>query len=238
MNAISPLFEPLPKGPISEIIVQRITEALIRGELKPGDKIPTEQEFSERLEVGRNAVREAIKVLVAFGVLEVRRSEGTFVVEQYHPNLIMPLLYGLPMTDKSTQDILEFKVGIHYVMFYLAMLSASDEEIAQLRKLCDIFYETSVKTPVDMQELFETSEQYNLYLGEITHNPMFQQLNEITLRVAKYSRMKTFEVTIARGQPSIWAETYYQDLPILERRNKNAIPALIEKRLKLWKELL
>ena len=57
------LFAQLPKGSISEIIVQRITDALISGELKPGDQIPTEVEFSEKLGVSRNGVREAIKVL-------------------------------------------------------------------------------------------------------------------------------------------------------------------------------
>ena len=85
------LFAELPKGSISEIIVKRITDALISGELKPGDKIPTEVEFSEKLGVSRNAVREALKVLVAFGVLEIRRSEGTFVVEEYNNKLLDPL---------------------------------------------------------------------------------------------------------------------------------------------------
>ena len=238
MSDHSPLFEPMPKGPISEIIVQRIVSALIGGDLRPGDKIPTEQEFSERLSVGRNAVREAIKVLVAFGVLEVRRSEGTFVVDQYHHNLVNPLLYSLPITEKSIDDILEFKVGIHYTMFYLAMLHATDEEMAQLRRYCDAFYEASRQEPVDVQVLFETSERYNLYLGEMTHNPMFIRLNEISLRVAKYARIKTFEVSISQGRPAFWAETYYRDLPILENRRMEEVPTLMKQRLRLWRDMM
>ena len=54
------LFEELPKGSISEIIMPRITDALISGQLKPGDKIPTEVEFSEKLGVSRNAVRQQL----------------------------------------------------------------------------------------------------------------------------------------------------------------------------------
>ena len=54
------LFAELPKGSISEIIMQRITDALIGGQLKPGDKIPTEVEFSEKLGVSRNAVRQQL----------------------------------------------------------------------------------------------------------------------------------------------------------------------------------
>ena len=43
--AKSILFEQMPKGSISEIIIDRITQALVSGELKPGDKIPTETEI-------------------------------------------------------------------------------------------------------------------------------------------------------------------------------------------------
>ena len=44
MGDKSMLFEPLPKGSLSDAIIKRITDALISGELKPGDKIPTEEE--------------------------------------------------------------------------------------------------------------------------------------------------------------------------------------------------
>ena len=69
----------------SESVVQQIidslVEAMIRKELRPGDQIPTEMELAESLGVGRNSVREAIKILVYFGVLEIRRAEGTYVCE-------------------------------------------------------------------------------------------------------------------------------------------------------------
>ena len=99
------LFEELPKGSLSDIIVKRITDALVSGELKPGDKIPTETEFSENLGVGRNAVREAIKVLVAFGVLEIRRAKGTYVVDDYSDKLLDPLIYGLILSERNMDEL-------------------------------------------------------------------------------------------------------------------------------------
>ena len=110
--AKSILFEQMPKGSISEIIIDRITQALVSGELKPGDKIPTETEFSERLGVGRNAVREAIKVLVAFGVLEIRRAEGTFVVSEYNRNLLNPMIYGLILSEHNMEELLNVKLAL------------------------------------------------------------------------------------------------------------------------------
>ncbi len=57
---------------VVERITDQITNAIINGELKPGDKIPTEVELCESFGVGRNSVREAIKVLEAYGVLEIK----------------------------------------------------------------------------------------------------------------------------------------------------------------------
>ena len=53
-------------------IINRVTDAIISGELQPGQKMPTENSLSEAMNVGRNSVREAIKVLEAMGVLNIR----------------------------------------------------------------------------------------------------------------------------------------------------------------------
>lgn len=238
MDNNSFLFEPLPKGPISEIIVQRITDALITGELKPSDKIPTEQNFSERLGVGRNAVREAIKVLIAFGVLEIRRSEGTYVVDQYHQNLINPLLYGLPLVDKSVAEILEFKLSVYQSLLYWAVANATKNEIKTLRSLCDSFYRISSQPFVNVQEMLLASEAYNTYLGNITHNPLIISLNEITMRFSRYTRVKAIEVSIELGTPTLLPHSYYKDFTILENCDVPSILPLLEHRMEIWKKLI
>ena len=126
---------PLASGSKSEVIIQRITDSLISGDLKPGDKIPTEQEFCDQLKVGRNTVREAIKVLIAFGVLEIRRSEGTFVVDHFSPKLMDSVLYGLILCPRSMDNLLEFKISLWTSMILLAIDKATDEDIAQLQML-------------------------------------------------------------------------------------------------------
>jgi DNA-binding FadR family transcriptional regulator len=76
-------------------IVDSITGAIVEGRLRPGAQIPTEMELSESMGVGRNSVREAIKILEAMGVLDIRRAEGTFVVQGFQNRMLDPLVYGL-----------------------------------------------------------------------------------------------------------------------------------------------
>lgn len=232
------LFEELPKGSISEIIVQRITDALISGELKPGDKIPTEVEFSEKLGVSRNAVREAVKVLVAFGVLEIRRSEGTFVVEEYNDKLLNPLVYGMILSEHSMEELLELKISIANSMLYLAILNAADEEVMKLREYGLEFKRVMNEVPADVDKIYEASKTFNEYLGEIAHNRMLQQLDNIIHKIAAFTRHKAIEESLAQGRPDALPDNYLKEVDILEARDKKAITEFMDERLSLWQELL
>lgn len=232
------LFAELPKGSISEIIVQRITDALISGELKPGDKIPTEVEFSEKLGVSRNAVREALKVLVAFGVLEIRRSEGTFVVEEYNNKLLDPLLYGLILSEHSMEELLEVKIAIANSALYLAILNASDEDICKLREYGEEFKNVMNEKPADIEKMYQASKRFNEYLSEISQNRMLYQLDSIIRKIASFTRHRAIEVSVERDQLNVLPDNYLKEVDILEARAKEAIPGFMDERLKLWQELL
>lgn len=73
------MFKKIKNKSVVQTVVDSITKAIINGELRPGDKIPTEMELADSFGVGRNSIREAIKILVYYGILEIRRAEGTFV---------------------------------------------------------------------------------------------------------------------------------------------------------------
>ena len=73
---------PIKNESLVQRIINKITDSIIAGELKPGDKLPTEMELIAAFQVSRNTVREAIRTLIAYGVVEIRRPEGTFVLQQ------------------------------------------------------------------------------------------------------------------------------------------------------------
>lgn len=232
------LFEQLPKGSISEIIVERITNALIRGELKPGDQIPTEAEFSEKLNVSRNAIREAVKVLVSFGVLEIRRAEGTFVAEEYSPRLLDPMLYGLILSQRSMEELLEFKLGAAMSAIYLAIRNASGEEIRKLRTLAERFQAVMNEAPADVEKGYEAGMAYQEQLEKITHNRMQEQLGVMIHQIAAFTRHKAIQVSAERGIPGALPEHYLREVSLLENRDKAAVAGFMDEKLRLWQELL
>lgn len=231
------LLAPLPRGPISETIVERIIEALIDGSLEPGDKLPTEMEFSEKLGIGRNTVREAIKVLVAFGVLEVRRAEGTFVVEKFSHRLLDPMIYGLILSNQSMADLLEFKITFLHSTIYLAMQKATNADVNNLRKLAQDYREAVRAHRDNIQMMYDASAAFHRYLGTISHNNLLDYLNEMVMRISKFSRVKAIEISSKSGQPYCLADSYDRIVDVIEFRNIG-LEDLIEYIMDLWKRLL
>ena len=88
---------------------KQLRNMISEDQLKPGDKLPSERELSERLSVGRSSVREALRALELLGLIETRRGEGTFV-RDFKGHQLIPLLSTFIFQDeKSILDVEETK---------------------------------------------------------------------------------------------------------------------------------
>ncbi|MBI9101041.1 MAG: FadR family transcriptional regulator [Spirochaetales bacterium] len=70
------------KTTLVEQVMTSIKKLIASDTYKPGDKIPTEQELAESLDVGRSSIREAIKIFNYLGVLKSIAGKGTFIQER------------------------------------------------------------------------------------------------------------------------------------------------------------
>ena len=77
----TPVFEPVRQDRNFELVVQRVRDKLMEGELRPGDKLPAERELAKQLGVSRNVVREALRILENAGLVRTRKGAhgGAFV---------------------------------------------------------------------------------------------------------------------------------------------------------------
>jgi DNA-binding FadR family transcriptional regulator len=96
------------------------------------DKLPNELQLAEMLNVSRSTLREAVRILSAGGVLEIRRGLGTFVTNTPSPNYNE--LNQFAASAASTQDAFELRLMFEPKCAYLAALRATDEEISTILK--------------------------------------------------------------------------------------------------------
>ena len=103
--------EPLTgeKSKVYVEILNQIRKMMETDGLKTGDKIPSERELSERLNVGRSSVREALRAIELLGIIETRRGEGTFIKEICENQLIEMLATFLLQDSKAKKDLIEKK---------------------------------------------------------------------------------------------------------------------------------
>ena len=104
----------------SESVVQQVinclTDGMVSGELKPGDRLPSEPELAAQLGVARTSVREATKILAYLGVLESRRSEGTFVANGFQESMIDPMVYGVILNGARDFDsLMELRLSLIHI---------------------------------------------------------------------------------------------------------------------------
>lgn len=122
-------------------IIDSITNAIMDNSLKPGDRLPTENELAESFQVGKSSIREAIKVLQAVGIIEVRRGEGTFVANPVSGNTLNPVLYQMMLDSEPIGKLLELRMIFEPAYTVLAMKNATLEDLARIKEAKEKFEE-------------------------------------------------------------------------------------------------
>lgn len=116
-------------------IVKQLREMIAADDLKSGDKIPSERELSERLNVGRSSVREALRALELLGLIETRRGEGTFI-RDFRGNQLVQLLGTFILQDeKAKLDVIETKNLIEMDLLRLVLNRADEKQLLNVKSL-------------------------------------------------------------------------------------------------------
>jgi len=118
-------LSPVRSRKLCDLVIQQIQEKISLGIFQPGAKIPTEPVLMAQLGVGRSTVREAVRVLVNAGLLEVRQGDGTYVLDRKTGH--EPLEYRLRRA--TTQEIHEVRRIIEVETARLAALNRTQADI-------------------------------------------------------------------------------------------------------------
>ncbi|HET6859582.1 MAG TPA: FCD domain-containing protein [Streptomyces sp.] len=115
-----------------DTVVDQLRAQLTEGEWAVGDRLPTEHDLAAQLGVGRNTVREAVRVLVHAGLLESQQGNGTFVRSTADPAAV---LRG--MRHAGALDVLELRVALEAEAARLAAARRDDADLERLRAALD-----------------------------------------------------------------------------------------------------
>jgi DNA-binding FadR family transcriptional regulator len=134
-------WKPLARMRTHEQVVAEIENRLITGSLKAGDRLPPERQFAEALGVSRGAVREALRILEAIGVVEAGTgsgpTSGSVIVKDSVAGMAMVMRVHLQLASFSQDDLVEVRLLIERLAARKAADVATPEDVAELRSLVE-----------------------------------------------------------------------------------------------------
>lgn len=153
-------------------VAEQISQLIIERRLNSGDKLPNEFELCQLLQVGRGTVREAVKLLVARNVLEIRRGRGTFVAKNtgavddplgftYYPDQFL-----------LARDLMEVRFHLEPWVAGLAAERATEEDLQRICQLCNKVEEMIAKN----ENHLSTDVQLHVSIAQCTQNLVVPKL--------------------------------------------------------------
>ena len=126
-------IKPIKPKRISDQVFDQIRELIYRGKLKPGEKLMTERELAQAMNVSRTTIRDAIQRLVAMGLIVQKQGQGTFV-KTIDDSLENPLAKAMEAQEASLEDLLEVRMGLECNAAALAAKRADETDITALKQ--------------------------------------------------------------------------------------------------------
>jgi len=120
---------------LSKQVVERIVQLLESGQLKPGDRLPTEMELMEKLFVSRPVLREALSSLETLGVISRKTRDGTYFNNKIGSK---PFSVMLALAVDNLPAIIEARMSLELGLVTLAAEKITDEQLARLHKTIEL----------------------------------------------------------------------------------------------------
>jgi GntR family transcriptional regulator, transcriptional repressor for pyruvate dehydrogenase complex len=196
---------------VSESIVALISE----GHIKPGERLPTEQELMDRLQVGRSSVREAIRGLALVGVVESRPRRGTIVVSPLPNSLGMDLKSAI--TTWALSDLFQVRAVLEEHAAETAARMATPDDIADIKRAAQAA-ELKIKAGASY---FRENMEFHLSIARASHNMVL--VHCLTSIIGTLRDMRERKAKVDRRIPVLDMQEHREIVVAIEaRRSRQA----------------
>jgi DNA-binding FadR family transcriptional regulator len=209
----------LRHGPVVPQIERVLRDRVRAGRWRVGDRLPNEVELAKELGVGRSSVREAVRLLVRDGVLDVRHGAGTFVADVPAPRADVATM----LRRARLREVYEVRRALEVEAARLAARRVRPEDIHGLRETLARRQALVADDPVIF---VEADLQFHLAVVELAGNPVLTDLFTSVLPVIREALVELERHETQRPDSS---DAHENLLTALERADADgAIAATIE----------
>ncbi|MFD1911580.1 FadR/GntR family transcriptional regulator [Halodurantibacterium flavum] len=194
-------FEKIQSEKLSHAVTRQIEELILRGLLRPGERLPGERELAERLGVSRPSLREALADLTARGLLVVRAGSGIYVADILGSAFAPPLVAILSSHEGAVDDYIAFRRDIEGLSAERAARLGSDTDLA----VVDTIFRRMQAAHASREPALEAQldAEFHLSIIEASHNVimlhMMRSMYDLLREGVFYNRQTMFRSRTTRS---------------------------------------
>ena len=194
-------FQKITPEKLSSAVERQIELLILRGILRPGERLPAERELSERLGVSRPSLREAISALQDRGLLDARPSAGVFVAEVLGSAFSPALIQLFSKHEDAVNDYMSFRRDMEGLAAERAARLASDTDLKVIATVFEKMEAAHRKRSAEYEASLDA--QFHMSIIEASHNivmlHMMRSMYELLREGVFYNRQVLFRQRSRRG---------------------------------------
>jgi GntR family transcriptional regulator, transcriptional repressor for pyruvate dehydrogenase complex len=174
----SPRFQPVQPVRAYQRIVEQVEEALAKGELAPGQRLPSERELVAQFEVSRSTVREALRVLESNGVVRSRPGDpnGPEILPFSQSALRKQMVRLARVDELSLSELIGFRMIMDGAAIQVASRLRTPEQLADME---ETLVAMRAAIDVDFEAFSEADLAFHDVIAQISRNSLIQTCNEV-----------------------------------------------------------
>lgn len=200
-----------------EKVTHYVKERIKTGELRVGDKIPTERELSEKLELSRNSVREALRTMDNMGLIRCRQGSGNYISGEMQ-QIIEETLYMMFMLKQiSDIDVSQLRRAIDIQAMILAVRNVNEDDIYEIKQLLDRL------DVIEVDESAFVDRDIHLLISKYSKNKLIEIINDTLSTIMEKFIFKARRLVI--GNESDVLTVFHRDMlmSLLERNEEKGV---------------
>lgn len=219
---------------LSDQVMERLREMILRGEVGPGDLMPSERDLMQRFGVGRPAVRQALQTLNTMGLISISHGERARVSEVSAEIAIRQIDTIARMLLSTSPDNLEhlkearrfFELG----MVRQAAVSATADDVLELHELID----RQRAQLGDARAFIQADIAFHMKIAGLSDNPIFLAVSEAMLNWLFHYHT---DLLFWSGQEKVTLEEHEAIVHCIEKKDQHAADVAMRVHLDRSREL-
>jgi GntR family transcriptional repressor for pyruvate dehydrogenase complex len=168
---------PVRRSRVSQQIVVQLCQMIRQGQLRPGDRLPSERELSEQLQVSRASLREALRALEIAGIVAIKQGGGTYIREVFDDGILSPLSLVLDASTDLVGNLWEVRSIFEPAVASRAAIRAQPEDLASLEHIVEE-QRSFLKREMPNEVWLESDRAYHVAVARASRN-------EVAVRVIR-----------------------------------------------------